>query len=76
MEIHTGQRIKDVLEENNLNDEKITSLTTFDQSYLSKIYTSRNLKPRFLKNFLYMINRIFDLNISEKNIYHNNMAEM
>ena len=65
---HTGQRLKSVIREYNLSDQTITSLTPFEQSYLSKIYTSRDIQPRQLQNFLYVINKVFDLEISSDSI--------
>ena len=74
-DLHTGQQIKDVFRRYKITDDSITSLTPFDQSFLSRIYTSREIQPRYLKNFLYIINKIYDLNLTTDQIFNNNLIE-
>ena len=74
-ETHLGQNIKNILNEYRLSDKTITSLTPFNQSFLSKLYTSREIQPRNLMNFLHVINRIFNLNLTVNDIYNRNLIE-
>jgi hypothetical protein len=75
-ENHIGQAIKNVFRENNLTDNRITSATGFDQFYLSKVYTSRQIQPLKLYHFLFVINKNFNLNIEIESISKAKTANM
>ncbi len=68
LEEHTGQKIKNILSYYELTDSLIIKETRFEQSYLSKIYTSRIIQPRNVKNFIYVINKVFNLHIDAETI--------
>ena len=65
---HKGENLKDVFKQNNISDKSIIAVTDFNQVYLSKLYTSRQIEPWKLKNFLFVINRVFNTNITMESL--------
>lgn len=65
---HTGHFLKALIRDYGLADQKIVSTTRFDQVYLSKLYTSSQIEPKKLYNFLFVLNRHFNLGIEPKKL--------
>lgn len=67
--VHIGRKIKELFADFDLTDYRIIKATEINQSYLCKVYTSRDLDSWQVKRLFHKVNKEFDLNLSPENLY-------
>ena len=68
--IHIGKKIKELFADLDLTDYRIIKATEINQSYLCKVYTSRNLDMWQINRLFHKVNKEFDLNLTTENLYN------